>query len=217
MIRKICNGLMALGLSVAMLTAATHQAHAEKIQGFRLPASFGTRNCTQDQRNILQKAADEAKRLLIKGGSDAQFTRWFGVGRDGSQVSQDVQGAVHYVRIYALESLTSLGGAATTFTRFVTFDCFGGRNSSLAHVTGPFTGVVFIDNNYWTVPDRPSLQHVSKASVIIHELSHLAGTGDFAAQFGYTDAFAFARDLALLWPAGSPFNADNHEYFYNGE
>ena len=191
-------------------------AAAAKAVGFSLPANFGTRNCTADQKNIVQAAANEAKRLLINGPPDAAFLRWFGP-KDGSQTSIDTQNAVEYARYYALESLTFLGAAAASLTTFVTIDCRGGRNSVLAHVTGAGTGVIFLDNPYWTLPDRPSLQHVSKASVLIHELSHLAGTGDYAAQFNYGDDFAFALDLARYWPAASVFNACNHEFYYTNQ
>jgi hypothetical protein len=183
----------------------------------RLPASFATRNCTADQRRILQTAADEAKRLLIAGGSPSLFFRWFGL-LDLSQQTQDLKNAVQFVRIFSLDSLTLIA-AGVSSVPLVTFDCNGRSVQFPAHVTGAGTGVVFINAPFWTLSNSPrdNFQHVSKASVIIHELTHLAGTGDFHLQFGYSDPFQFAFDLARLWPVVTFLNAGNHEFYYIGE
>ncbi len=207
---------LAIGFAWILCGASAQSALAAKAVGYSLPASFFTRNCTTEQKKIVQTAATEAKRVLIDGRSDAQFIRWFGP-KDGTQASIDVQNGLEYARYFALESLSLIGGAAQSFDGTVTIDCRGGRNSILAHVTGPGTGIIFLDNPYWTLPDRPSLQHVSKASVLIHELSHLAGTGDYKEQFGYADDFAFAFDLARWWPGASIFNACNHEFYWTGQ
>ncbi len=184
---------------------------------YRVPASFATRNCSTAQRSVIQKAADEAKRLLIVGGSPQLFLRWFGL-LDLSQETQDLKNVVQFVRIHALDSLTLLG-AAVASAPLVTFDCAGRSVQFPAHVTGAGTGLIFLNAPFWTLSDSPrqNFQHLSKAGVIIHELTHLAGTGDFAAQFGYADSFAFAFDLARWFPTLSFLNAGNHEFFYLGE
>jgi hypothetical protein len=183
----------------------------------RVPASFATRNCSAAQRTVIQTAANEAKRLLIAGGSPQLFLRWFGV-LDQSQLTVDLKNTVQFVRLFSLDSLTLLGGAVA-MAPLVTFDCAGRSVQFPAHVTGSGTGLVFLNAPFWTLSDSPrqNFQHLSKAGVIIHELTHLAGTGDFQAQFGYADPFAFAFDLARGWPAATFLNAGNHEFYYLGE
>lgn len=207
MILRMSNCLLlAIGLSFgfAMLGSA---ARAQ---------SYGTQNCTDAQHAILRPAILEAYRLLHTPRTEAQFIRWFGDTRADPALWKQIHDMVGWAEQYAKEVLDVVA-PVTGPRRLVKFDCQGGRNSILAHVTGPDTGVIYIDNPFWGLPDRPSLQHVSKASVLLHELSHLAGTVDFdAAAFGYgTNYFRFAADLARVFPQHAVWNAGNYEYYWS--
>lgn len=219
---RVTNRWLEMCVALVGVMGLAGEAHAQlpvapvlpAVPGYSSTANFITRNCTTAQRTVLQTAATEAKRLLIAGGSPALFVRWFGPLNAG-QLTTDIKNSVQFGRIYALDSLTNLAAGATSAPR-VTFDCAGRSVQFPAHVTGAGTGVIFIDAPFWTLSNSPrdNFDHLSKSGVLIHELTHLAGTGDFFEQFGYTDPFIFALDLAALWPSVSVFNASNHEFFY---
>jgi hypothetical protein len=217
------SSVFLVALICTLVSSSAHASPTQPVSGFSVPARFGAVNCTPTQLAEVQAAADEAKRMLIRGGTATQFMRWFGP-LNNSQASLDVQNVVQYVRLFSLESLTLLGAAAREFaTRgAVTIDCNGGFTGRAAHIR-PGGMTIFIDRQFWDVLDKnPRIvgpQHSSRASVLIHELSHVAGTGDFAVAFGYreVDSFEFAMDLVRLLPANTIFNADNYEYFYNGQ
>jgi hypothetical protein len=217
-------GLLLPASACILISSTAASSPTQPIQGFTTPARFGIVDCTPFQQKEIQAAADEAKRVLIRGGTDAQFRRWFGP-KDNTQASLDVQNVVDFVRLFSLESLTNLGAAAREVTmRAVTFDCEGTffQDDDIAANTSGTT--IFINAGFWNLSPNPKVigpQFSSRASVIIHELSHVAGTGDFADDFGYTGGFLrahqFGLDLAIFLPSNTIFNADNYEYFYNGK
>lgn len=163
----------------------------------------------------VQAAADRALQLLRTRRSDAAFTKWFGAKPSDPAVWSTYHTIVANINTYAQESLQLLGAAVReTDARVVNIHCKGGRNSSVAHVTGQGASTIYLNDFFW----RPTTGRDSQAGILVHELTHLAGTPqqpELNVPPG-VDHKAYAEELARTQPVLALSNADNHQFYYEG-
>jgi hypothetical protein len=191
------TGIAFLGAVTIVGTTGTAQA-------------WKTRNCASYQLPIVNAAATLAQNLLNQTPPSYEFDRWFGIWPNPFDPQGLVATSIVFgIQGYALSSLHGVNGVPE-----VTFDCAGGRQSIVAHNKGVHTTEIFLDVPFWNVPDRPDIQHISKASTIIHELTHLAGTQDFATQMGMDDWIGANYFVEIGdWPL-AVWSAPNYEYYF---
>lgn len=196
----------------------TAQSDEDAEQPERLAQSGGSARftpveCDATRLPMVQAAADRALQLLRTQRSDAAFTKWFGAQKSNASVWSTYHVIFNNINTYAQESLQLLGAAVReTSASVVKIHCKGGRNGSLAHVTGQGASTIFLDNGFFA---QPTTGRDSQAGILIHELTHLAATTDAARPSG-VDAKAFAQELAQTQPVLALSNADNHQFYYEG-